>query len=129
MRPWTEIILSLCAIAVTAAIVWVLVGVRRAVERVDGVLGILEQELRPLVGQAHALTEDVRRVLQEATRELERIEMITDQVQAIADRTGALLGALGGLTRVGQLVSMVVGLKKGLDVFIERFRKQGDHHG
>lgn len=118
----------LCVIAVTLAIVWVLLGVRRAVERVDGVLGILEQELRPLVGQAHALTEDLRGVLQEATRELERVEMITDQVQTIADRVGSLLGALGGFTRAGQLVSLAVGVKKGLDVFIQRIRK-GDHHG
>src|SRR5947209_18219540 len=92
MRPWTEALLVVCAIAVTLAVVWVLFGIRRAVERVDGVLGILEQELRPLVGQAHALTEDLRGVLQEATRELERVEMITDQVQTIADRVGALLG-------------------------------------
>ena len=130
MQPWTEAVLALCAVAVTVAVVWTLVAVRRAVERADGVLGILDQELRPLVGQVHALTEDLRRVLKEATQEIERVAVITDQVQTIVDRVGGLLGALGGFTRAGQLVSLAVGVKKGLDVFIHRMRKeQGDHHG
>ena len=130
MESWVQAVLALCAVAVTVAVVWALVSVRRAVERADGVLGIVEQELRPLVGQVHALTEDLRGVLQKSTREIERVEMITDQVQTIVDRVGGVLGALGGFTRAGQLVSLAVGVKKGLDVFIHRMRKeQGDHHG
>ena len=123
MPFWAEVMLVLSAIAVAAAIVWVLLAVRRAVERAERVLGILEEELRPLVGQVHAVAEDVRGVLQETTRELERVEMITDQVHTIADRVGGILGALSGFARAGQLVSVAVGVKKGLDVFVHRMRR------
>jgi uncharacterized protein YoxC len=124
MPPWAVTVLVLSAIAVAAAIVRVLLAIRRAVERAEGVLGILEQELRPMVGQVHALAEDVRGVLKETTRELERIEMITDQVQTIAGRVSGVLGALSGFTRAGQLVSLAVGVKKGFDVFVHRMRKE-----
>ena len=124
MHPWLATTLAVCAVAVTLAAVWVLVAVRRAVERVDGVLGILEQELRPLVGQVHALSDDLRGVLKEATQELQRVEMITDQVQTITERVSSLLGALGGFTRAGQLVGLAVSVKKGLNVFIHRMRKE-----
>jgi hypothetical protein len=35
---------------------------------------------------------------------------------------------LSGLTRAGQIVGVAAGLKKGIDVFVQRLRNQGDHH-
>src|SRR3989449_3202680 len=57
---------------------------------------IVAQELRPLVGQAHALTEDVRGLIRETSRELERIGAVTEKVESVADGLARFVGVLGG---------------------------------
>ena len=74
-----------------------------------------------------ALTEDVRSLTRDASRELERVGTVTDRVDDIAGAVGRIVGTLSGLTRAGQIVGMAVGLKKGIDVFVQRLR-QGDNH-
>jgi uncharacterized protein YoxC len=127
MPFWVQLLLSLASLALLLALVaavWALRGVAR---RAEAVLAIVEQELRPVIGQAVALTEDVRSLTRDASRELERVGAITDRVDDIAGAVGRIIGTLSGLTRAGQIVGMAVGLKKGIDVFVQRLR-QGDHH-
>ena len=97
-------------------------------QRAEAVLAIVEQELRPVIGQAVALTEDVRSLTRDASRELERVGAVTDRVDDIATAVGRIVGTLSSLTRAGQIVGVAAGLKKGLDVFVQRLRHQGDHH-
>jgi hypothetical protein len=92
------------------------------------VLTIVEQELRPLIGQGLALTEDVRGLTREAGRELERVGAVTDRVEVIAAGLGRIVTTVGSLTRAGQIVGVAAGLKRGIDVFVHRLRHQGDHH-
>jgi uncharacterized protein YoxC len=96
--------------------------------RAEAVLAIVEQELRPVIGQAVALTEDVRTLTRDASRELERVGAVTDRVDDIATGLSRIVGTVSGLTRAGQIVGVAAGLKKGIDVFVHRFRQQGDHH-
>jgi uncharacterized protein YoxC len=127
MPFWVQLILSLASLALLLALVaavWALRGVAR---RAEAVLAIVEQELRPVIGQAVALTEDVRSLTRDASRELERVGTVTDRVDDIAGAVGRIVGTLSGLTRAGQIVGMAVGLKKGIDVFVQRLR-QGDNH-
>jgi uncharacterized protein YoxC len=127
MPFWVQLLLSLASMALLLALVaavWALRGVAR---RAEAVLAIVEQELRPVIGQAVALTEDVRSLTRDASRELERVGAVTDRVDDIAGAVGRIIGTLSGLTRAGQIVGMAVGLKKGIDVFVQRLR-QGDHH-
>jgi len=127
MPFWVQLLLSLASLALLLALVaavWALRGVAR---RAEAVLTIVEQELRPVIGQAVALTEDVRSLTRDASRELERVGAVTDRVDDIAGAVGRIVGTLSGLTRAGQIVGMAVGLKKGIDVFVQRLR-QGDHH-
>jgi hypothetical protein len=127
MPFWVQLLLSLASLALLLALVaavWALRGVAR---RAEAVLAIVEQELRPVIGQAVALTEDVRSLTRDASRELERVGAITDRVDDIAGAVGRIIGTLSGLTRAGQIVGMAVGLKNGIDVFVQRLR-QGDHH-
>jgi uncharacterized protein YoxC len=132
MPFWAQTLLILAAVALMLALVAavaVALALRRVAQRAESVLTIVAQELRPLVGQAHALTEDVRGLIRETGRELERIGAVTEKVESVADGLARFVGVLGGLTRAGQLVGMAVGLKKGLGVFVQRFRKeQGDDH-
>jgi len=130
MQPWAQAVLVACAVLLTAAVVPAVLAVRRTARRAETVLTIVEQELRPLIGQLHALSEDVRTLTREAKEGIERVGEVTGRVHAVADGVGRAVTGLAGLTRAGQLIGMAAGLKKGLDVFVSRFSKnQGDHHG
>lgn len=129
MNPWVQALLALCAVALTAALLPALLALGRAARRSDNVLAIVEQELRPLVARIHALLEDLRELTRETRGEVARAGVVTERVGEIADALGRLAAALTGLTRAGQLVGVVAGIKKGIDVFVHRFRReQGDHH-
>jgi uncharacterized protein YoxC len=128
MPYWVQLLLSLAACALLLALVAALWALRRTAQRAEAVLAILEQELRPLIGQAHALTEDLRMLTREAGRELERVGAVTDRVDDIATGLSRFVTTLSSLTRAGQIVGVAAGLKRGLDVFVHRYRHQGDHH-
>ena len=84
MQPWAQIVLLACAVVLTGALVAASLALRRALLRADAVLAILEQELRPLIGQAHGLTEDVRELTRESRREVVRIGEVTEHVARTA---------------------------------------------
>jgi hypothetical protein len=129
MPPWGPTVLVLCAVVLTAVLVPTILSLRRTVRRAEVVLGIVEQELRPLIGQAHALTEDVRMLTREASQEIERVGEVTEHVNAVAEGVGRVVSGLAGFARAGQLVGVAAGIKRGFDVFVSRFSKeQGDHH-
>jgi uncharacterized protein YoxC len=130
MQPWALAVLVACAVALTAALVPVLLALRQTVGRAERVLTIVEQELRPLLSQVHALSNDMRTLTREAKDEIERVGEVTERVNAVAEGVGRAVNGLAGLTRAGQLIGMAAGLKKGFDVFVARLSKeQGDHHG
>ncbi|HEV8583850.1 MAG TPA: DUF948 domain-containing protein [Methylomirabilota bacterium] len=130
MQPWAQAVLVACAVALTAAVIPTILALRRMARRAETVLTIVEEELRPLIGQAHALTEDVRVLTREASEEVERVREVTERVNAVAEGVSRAVTGLAGLARAGQLIGVAAGLKKGFDVFVSRFSKeQGDHHG
>lgn len=130
MHPWTQPILLACAIALTAAVIALLLAVRRTAERAHAVLRIVEEELRPLIGQAHALSDEVRLLTREASLEVKRVGEVTERVNNVAEGVERMVSALAGLTRAGQIIGMVAALKKGVDVFVQRMSKhQGETHG
>jgi len=129
MPLWAQALLTLAAFALMLALVAAVLALRRVAQRAEGVLTIVEQELRPLVGQAHALTEDVRALTREASRELERVGAVAQRVNEVAEGLARFVAVVGGLTRAGQLVGVAAGLKKGIEVFVQRLRKErGDNH-
>jgi len=128
MPFWVQMLLSLAAFALLVALVAAVWALRGVAQRAEAVLAIVEQELRPLIGQGLALTEDVRGLTREAGRELERVGAVTDRVEVIAAGLGRIITTVGGLTRAGQIVGVAAGLKRGVDVFVQRLRHQGDHH-
>ena len=128
MPFWVQMLLSLASLALLVALVAAVWALRGMAKRAEAVLTIVEQELRPLIGQAVALTEDVRSLTRDARQELERVGAVTDRVEDIATGLGRIVGTVSGLTRAGQIVGMAAGIKKGLDVFVHRFRQQGDNH-
>lgn len=131
MLPWVQAVLALGFVGLVIVLVVTLVAVRRVAQRAENVLGILETELRPLVADTHALLADVRSLTRQANREMERVGVVTERVEVVAEGLGRVVGALSGFTRVGQVLGVALGLKKGVDVFLHRLAKgQGDdHHG
>jgi hypothetical protein len=128
MPFWVQMLLSLAAFALLVALVAAVWALRGVAQRAEAVLTIVEQELRPMIGQGLALTEDVRGLTREAGRELERVGAVTDRVEVVAAGLGRIVTTLGSLTRAGQIVGVAAGLKKGIDVFVHRLRHQGDQH-
>ena len=110
MPFWVQMLLSLAALALLLALVAAVLALRRVAQRAEAVLTIVEQELRPLIGQALALTEDVRGLTREAGRELERIGAVTERVDDIARGLGRFVATLSSLTRAGQIVGVAAGL-------------------
>jgi uncharacterized protein YoxC len=130
MQPWTQLVLVACAVALTAAVVSAVLALRGALRRTSAVLGIVEQELRPLIAQLHGVTEEVRELTHEARLEMKRVGEVTERLQAVADGLGRVVGGLTGLARVGQVVGLAAGVRRGVDVFVDRLRrKQGDDDG
>ena len=129
MPSWIQLVLLASVVAVAVALVLALLSLRRAARRAEGVLAIVEQELRPLIGQAHGLIDDARGLTRETTREVEDVRRVTERVEVVAGGMARIVTALSGLTRAGQLVGMATGVRRGIDVFVQRFRKgQGVHH-
>jgi hypothetical protein len=127
MQPW-QVVLLVCGLAVTAAGVAALVTVARAARRTEKVLGIVGQDLRPLIAEVHGLADDLRTLTREGARELARVGELTGRLEEAASGIVRLVGALGALTRAGQLVGVANGIRRDVDVFVRRMR-QGDHHG
>lgn len=126
MQSWLYFILGLCAVVLTAALVWAIWAFGRAGRRAERVLALVERELKhdvpPLLTGLSELTGELRRLSAGANAELDRIGQITGRVQEIADAATRLLAALSGLTRAGQLVGIAAGVKTGVDVFLHRLR-------
>ena len=129
MQPWALLVLVACAVVLTAALVSAILALRRALRRTDAVLEIVEQELRPLIGQANGLTQEMRDLTRETRREVERVGDVTEHVQTVADGLGRVVVGLAGFSRAGQIVGLAAGLRRGVDVFVQRLRREGDHDG
>jgi uncharacterized protein YoxC len=129
MHPWAQAVLLVCAVVLTAALVAAALALRRTLRRTEAVLEIVEQELRPLVGQVHGLTDELRELTRESRREMARIGDVTERVHTVADAVGRLVVGLAGLTRVGQFVGLAAGLRRGVGMFVQRLRGEGDHDG
>jgi hypothetical protein len=129
MQLWAQIVVVVCVVVVTVALVPALLALRRTAERSENLLALAERELGPLAPQIQALIDDLRGTTGEARRELERLGTLTERARDVSDGLGRVLSAVSGLARAGQLVGVAAGIKTGLDVFLHRLRKdQGENH-
>ena len=130
MHPGAQLVLVVCAVALTAALVAAMLALRRTLRRTEAVLEIVEQEVRPLIAQAYGATEELRDLTREIRLEVKRVGDVTERVQAVADGLGRVVAGLSGLARVGQIVGLAAGLRRGVDVFVQRLRRErGDDDG
>jgi hypothetical protein len=117
-------ILTLCAIAITVALVTVLFSLKRLIERGEAVLALVEREIRPTASQLGALTEELRGVSHQVTLELARIGLITRRLEDITATIAKVVGVVGGIAQITRLGGVAIGLQRGLGVFLSRLRKR-----
>ena len=122
MAPWLQLVAAACAVALTVALVAVLIALRRSLVRLGAVLAVVERELRPLVTQVQGLVEELKGIGHKANREIDRIGVIARRGEQIAESLGRIAAVVGEATRFGQAVGLILGLRKGLAIFAKRWR-------
>ncbi len=120
MSLWWQIPLVVCALALTAALVAAILALRQTLQRTEQLLATLEQELRPTLEDLRGLTQEAQAGAREARTGIVRISAIVDHVREMTEGVGTLVAGLRGLTRAGQIIGVAAGIRKGIDVFMER---------
>lgn len=128
MTTTVLLVIALSVVVVTAVLLPTLLAVKRAALRAETVLMMLEREIRPMAGQLHGLTDELRSLSKHADQNVERLGVVIDRVDTMTTRIARVVGFVGGFTRVGQLVGTATGVKKGLDVFIARLISKNKKH-
>jgi len=120
--PAAVAIIVLCVVVVSAVLFWTLLALRKTALRAESVLQVVEREIRPLLGQLESLLGELRDLSQGAKEELSKIRVVVRRAEDVSTTVSKLIIAVGGLTRIGQYVSLAAGVKKGLDVFVRRLK-------
>jgi uncharacterized protein YoxC len=126
MNPLALGIIVACVVALTVVLISMLLAFRKTALRADGVLAILEHELRPMVTEIENLTAELQKLSRRANDNLERIGAVVERVEDISLTAARVVGAVGGLTRIGQYAGVAAGVKRGVEVFLTRLKDR--HH-
>jgi uncharacterized protein YoxC len=122
MTPVAVATIVLCVVVVSAVLVWTLLALRRTALRGESVLHVVEHEIRPMLGQLESLIAELRDLSLGAKEELSKIRVVVRRAEDVSIAVSKVVVAVGGLTRIGQYVSLAAGVKKGLDVFVRRLK-------
>ena len=124
MNPLAVAIVVICVVAVTVSLVLALLALRRVLNRAEVALGLIEREIRPMAAQLGALTEEIRGLSHQVTLEVERIGVVTRRLDEITTTVAKIVAAIAGISRVGQIVGLAGGLRRGLGVFVSRLKSR-----
>jgi uncharacterized protein YoxC len=122
MTPLAVGIIVACVVALTVVLISTLLAFRKTALRAEGVLAILEGEIRPMVTEIENLTAELQKLSRKANDNLERIGAVVERVEDISATAARVVGAVGGLTRIGQYAGVAAGVKRGVEVFLTRMR-------
>ena len=122
MTPAAVAIIVVCVVVVSAVFTWTLLALRKTALRAESVLRMVEREITPMLGQLESLIAELRDLSQGAKEELSKIRVVVRRAEDVSITVSKVIVAVGGLTRIGQYVSLAAGVKKGLDVFVRRLK-------
>jgi hypothetical protein len=77
-----------------------------------------------MAAQLGALTEEIRGLSRQVTLEVERIGVVTRRLDEITAAVAKIVTAVSGLSRIGQVVGLAGGLRRGLEVFVSRLKSR-----
>jgi uncharacterized protein YoxC len=126
MTPLAVGVILACVVALTLVLISTLLSLRKTALRAESVLAQVEREIRPMASELETLTGELQKLSRNANDNLQRIGGIVDRVEDISVQTARVVGAVGGLTRIGQYAGMAAGVKRGVEVFLHRLRER--HH-
>jgi hypothetical protein len=122
MSAWMQVVLTLCAVATTVALVSLLLAARRSVLRAALLLATVEREINPTVARLQTLTDELGGLIRQAHLELGRVGTLTERAIEVSEGIGRVLQAVGGFARAGQIVGVATAVKRGIEVFLKRMR-------
>jgi len=122
MTPLAQVVLVVCAVVLTVALVVTLAAIRRAASRAEIVLQLVEREIRPLASQVEALAAEVRTLSQTANRELERVGGVVRRVEETSRKIARVVGVVNSLASFRGVTGVGSGVKRALGVFVSRLR-------
>ena len=126
MTPLAVGVILACIVALTIVLISMLLSFTRAAQRAEGVLAIVEREIRPMTTELENLTAELQKLTHKANDSLDRIGAVVERVEDISVTAARVVGAVGGLTRIGQYAGVAAGVKRGFEVFLTRLRDR--HH-
>jgi uncharacterized protein YoxC len=126
MTPLAVGVILACVVALTIVLISTLLSLRKTALRAESVMAQVEREIRPMASELENLTGELQKLSRNANDNLQRIGGIVDRVEDISVHAARVVGAVGGLTRIGQYAGMAAGVKRGVEVFLHRLKKR--HH-
>jgi len=126
MTPLAVGVILACVVALTIVLISTLLSIKKTALRAESVLTQVEREIRPMASELESLTGELQKLSRNANDNLQRIGAIVDRVEDISVQAARVVGAVGGLTRIGQYAGMAAGVKRGVEVFLHRLKER--HH-
>jgi uncharacterized protein YoxC len=126
MTPLAVGVILACVVALTIVLMSTLLSIKKTALRAESVLAQVEREIRPMASELETLTGELQKLSRNANDNLQRIGGIVDRVEDISVQAARLVGAVAGLTRIGQYAGMAAGVKRGVEVFLHRLKQR--HH-
>ena len=122
MTPLGQAVVVACIVVLTAVLVSTLLALKKTALRAESVLLLVEREIRPMASRIESLAGELGTLSRHADQEMERIGVVVRRLEEVSATAARLVAVIGGLTRVGQVVGVAAGVKKGLDVFVGRLK-------
>ena len=122
MTPLAVAVILACIVALTVVLISMLLSFKRVAQRAEGVLGIVEHEIRPLTTELESLTAELHKLTHKANDSLDRVGGVVERIEDISVNASRVVSAVAGLTRVGQYAGLAAGVKRGVEVFLTRLR-------
>ena len=126
MTPLAVGIIVACVVALTIVLISTLLSLKKTALRAESVLAQVEREIRPMASELETLTGELQKLSRNANDNLQRIGGIVDRVEDISVQAARVVGAVAGLTRIGQYAGVAAGVKRGVEVFLHRLKER--HH-
>jgi uncharacterized protein YoxC len=126
MTPLAVGVILACVVALTIVLISTLLSIKKTALRAEGVLAQVEREIRPMASELESLTGELQKLSRNANDNLQHIGGIVDRVEDISVQAARVIGAVGGLTRIGQYAGLAAGVKRGVEVFLHRLKER--HH-
>ncbi len=122
MTPLAQVVLVVCAVVLTVALVATLLTFKRTAARAEIVLQLVEREIRPLASQIEGLAADMRALGQTANRELDQASGVIRRLDEISAKVARVIGVAHNLTSLRGITGVASGARTGLNVFLSRLK-------